>query len=188
MCKTLPRHTETHISTSLRPWCLHSTAEWCQQEADLSSEPTSGISSWVWEPERRACREWWRCLRSTAVRSAPQPSVCRASEGQNNKNVNKNLFIVCASDLSSELLTFGAILLTISEMSTTPTSCFLPLLPDNRIRKKMLVLFDQKIKQRKVSENVKYLAFLFPKRLQRLICNQYDYGLIYSWPTDRLTV
>lgn len=55
------------------------------------SEPTSGISSWVWELEHLACREWWRCLRSTAVTSALQPLACHASDRQattHNKNIN----------------------------------------------------------------------------------------------------
>ena len=54
-----------------------------------SSGPTSGISSWVWDLEHQACRESWRCLRSTAVMSALQPPAGRALETQRSKTVNK---------------------------------------------------------------------------------------------------
>lgn len=47
-----------------------------------TSEPTSGTSSWVWELGHQVCRGWWRCLRSTAAKSALQPSACHASERQ----------------------------------------------------------------------------------------------------------
>ena len=54
-----------------------------------SSGPTSGISSWVWDLEHQACREWWRCLRSTAVRSARWPRAGRALQRQRSRRVNK---------------------------------------------------------------------------------------------------